>query len=170
MNSCAPIWGFEWPSRASSGDLRLLRGELAAHVVCALARLLAGSEQLTGGALSECFGAHCREQLVHFAQRLARLDPPVLAAKPLPVEEMCSSEFHAHTRAGKPPGRFAVEVLAASPSLRSACERASIPNAQAVPLPRVVSESRWNTRAASSPRELIARAVGRTGAWTREHD
>jgi hypothetical protein len=41
-------------------------------------------------------------------------------------------------------------VSAASLSLRSACERASIPSAQAVPLARVVSESRWSAWEASS--------------------
>ena len=93
MNSCAPISGFEWPSRASSGDLRLLRGELAACVGCALARRLAGGEQLARGALGERLGAHRREQLVRGAQRLARVDPPVLAAQPLAVEEMRAGEI-----------------------------------------------------------------------------
>jgi hypothetical protein len=52
--------------------------------------------------------------------------------------------------AAEPRDRVTVEPSAATPSLSSARERASIPSAQSVPLARVVSVSRPSASAASS--------------------
>ena len=111
MNSCAPISGFEWPSRASSSDLGLLRGELIACVCCAFAHRLAGGRQLAARTLGKSLGSHVAEHLVGAPQLLARIHPSVLAAQPLAVEQVGASELEADAGAAKPLDRLTVEVL-----------------------------------------------------------
>ena len=131
-NSSAPISGFVSPSRASRAMCCLLRRELVARVVAALAHLLAGGQQLVPGALGEAVRAHRQERLARDAQLLARVDPPALAAQPLAVEQARAGELHAHAGAAEALDRLAVERSASSPSLASARTRASIPSAQSL--------------------------------------
>src|SRR5262245_8911766 len=73
-----------------SGDLLLLRSQVVAHLVAALARLLARGDELAAGPLGERLHADGGEHVVGLAQLLARVDASALAAQPLPVEEVRS--------------------------------------------------------------------------------
>ena len=55
--------------------------------------LLAGGLKLLAGALGERLHADRRQHLVGRAQLVARVDPAVLAAQPLPVEQMSAREL-----------------------------------------------------------------------------
>ena len=59
------------------GDVLLLRRELVACLVEALAHLGAGGQQLVPGALGERVGAHGDERVVCAPQLFARVDAPV---------------------------------------------------------------------------------------------
>src|SRR5262245_35590173 len=63
-------------------DLRLLRGELRARVVCPLARRRAGREQLAGGTAGEAVGPGTDEKLVGGSQRNACVGAPIRPAEP----------------------------------------------------------------------------------------
>ena len=96
--SSAPISGLVRPSRASRAMCCLLRRELVARVVAALAHLLARGQQLVPGALGEAVRAHRQQRLARDAQLLARVDPPALAAQPLAVEQARAGELERATR------------------------------------------------------------------------
>jgi hypothetical protein len=65
----------------------LLRGELAVGVDVAFADLLPGGEELAARALGEGFGADRVEQVVGGVQLVAGVEPAVLPAEPLTVEQ-----------------------------------------------------------------------------------
>ena len=69
-------------------------------------------------------------------QLLARIDASALAPQPLAVEQMRTGELRTQPGAAQSIDRLAVEASAASPSLSSARDRASMPSAQSVPAAR----------------------------------
>src|SRR3954447_2900908 len=71
-----------------SGDLRLVRCERVARLDGAPRHGLTGGGQLPTGALGERPRADAVERLVRPAELLARVDPPLLAPQPLPVEQL----------------------------------------------------------------------------------
>src|SRR5919204_3665454 len=80
----ADLWVGE-PFASEPRDLFLLRRELIAGVVSALARLLARSQELVARAFGEPFRAHRGERVVREPQLLASVNPPILAPQPLAV-------------------------------------------------------------------------------------
>src|SRR3954454_15936020 len=92
-------------------DVRLLRRQLVARLVAALAHRLAGGQQLTACAFGEPVGAHRREHLVRRAQLRTRIAPAVLTAQPLAVEQMAARELGAEPPAAQPVNRFAIEAV-----------------------------------------------------------
>src|SRR3954454_24819367 len=79
-------------------DVLLLRGQVVAGVVAALADGLAGREQLVPGAFSERVRAAGVEYLVGAAQVLARVRAAALAAQPLSIEQVPARELEAQAR------------------------------------------------------------------------
>src|SRR5215218_9753443 len=99
------------PVAREPGDVLLLRGELVARVVAALAHLLAGGQQLVPGTLGESRCARRQEHVARDAQLLARIDAPALAAQPFPEEQTCACQLHAQARAGEAVDRLTVQAL-----------------------------------------------------------
>jgi hypothetical protein len=92
-------------------DVLLLRGELVAGNGLAFADLLAGGEQFPPRALGEGFGADRGEQVVGGVQLMTRVEPPVLATEPLPIEQPSSGQLGAQRRAAQPLDRLGVVIL-----------------------------------------------------------
>src|SRR4051812_8619365 len=63
-----------------TGDLHLLRSQLAARLDAALAQLSSGRDELTACALGKCLHADRREHVVGCMQLFACVDPPTLPA------------------------------------------------------------------------------------------
>src|ERR671911_207589 len=76
-----------------SGDLLLLWGELIRCLDGPLAHLLARRYQFAAGALGEGLHPDRDEHGVGGAQLLARVDPAILPAQPLPVEQTRAGEL-----------------------------------------------------------------------------
>src|SRR6266568_8041533 len=93
------------------GDLDLPGGELGWHTGRAFTYSLAGREQLARGSFGEAVSSHGGEHLVRGAQLLAGIDPPVLPAQPLPVEEVGAGERHPDAGAGEAVDPLAVLAL-----------------------------------------------------------
>ena len=156
-NSRAPISGFDSPSRASRAICRSCGGQIVARLDRPLAHRLAGRQQLTAGALGERLHADRRELVVRGAQLRTRVDPAILAAQPLAVEQVRAGELGPQPGAAQPLDRLAIQPLGGV-ARRSAAlgERASMPSAKSVPLGWVVSASRSSASRASS--DVAARA------------
>ena len=162
-NSRAPISGFDSPSRASSRDLPLLRGQIVARLDRPLAHLLARRQQLPARALGERLHPDRRELLVGGAELLARVDPATLAAQPLAVEQVRAGELGPQPGAAQPLDRLAIQALGGRRP------RSAAPGSA----PRCRAPSRCR-RAASSPpaarahraraRRLLPRAAASTSS------
>src|SRR4051794_24170378 len=74
-------------------DLPLLRGQIVATLDGPPPHLLAGGLKLLAGAVGERLHADRGHHLVRRAQLVARVDPAVLPAQPLPVEQMRAGEL-----------------------------------------------------------------------------
>ena len=111
--SRAPISGFESPSRASCAICRSCAVSSSRVSTRPLAHLLARRQQLAPGALGERLHADRGELVVGGAELRARVDPPVLAAQPLAVEQVRAGELRAQPRAAQPLDRLAVQALGA---------------------------------------------------------
>ena len=109
--SCAPISGFDRPSRASRAICRSCGGQLVARLGGPPAHPLARGQQLAPGTLGERLHADRHEQLVGRAQLCARVDAAILAAQPLPVEEMRACEVGPEPRAPQAVDGLAVQAL-----------------------------------------------------------
>src|ERR687898_3229940 len=94
-----------------AGDLLLLRRELVARLGGALANLLARGEQLMARSIREPLRAHGREHVVRAAQLVAGVDPPVLAAQPLAIQEVRARELRTQRGAAQPIDRLEIEAL-----------------------------------------------------------
>ena len=133
-NSWAPISGFVSPSRASramcsscgvsSSRVSARRLRTVSPVAWSSWRARSANPSTPISANSSCAARSC--------SRASTRRP--LAAQPLAVEQVRAGELAAHRACGRaarsPPGRAR---SAASPSLSSARDRASIPSAQSVP-------------------------------------
>ena len=140
MNSWAPISGFESPSRASRAICASWAVSSSLRLDRALAGGLAGGQQLARGALGERLGAHRGE---HARGRCAAARARRAAgARGAAIRRRADGRGRARRARGcgraarSPRGRAR---SAASPSLSSARERASMPSAQSVPLARAPS-------------------------------
>jgi NADP-dependent 3-hydroxy acid dehydrogenase YdfG len=103
--------GVGLPVAGARRDLRLLRGEVPVGLPGALAHGLAGGEQLAAGALREPVGPDRPQRSVCAAELLAGVDPAVLAAQPLPVEQVRAGQIDAGARPAQVPDRRLVQVL-----------------------------------------------------------
>jgi len=147
------------PVARHAGDLRLLGREDVARLRSAPGHGLAGGRELAAGALGERFSAHRGEHLVRRAQLLARVDPAVFAAQPLPVSgsscrtKPCSMRLISGIASGNPnPPATAVRV-----SPRGNSNSASgLPDASARIRSRTRSSSGPGTVASSSTRASSA--------------
>jgi hypothetical protein len=99
------------PVAGQAGDLRLLRGEDVPVLLRAPGNLLAGSRELLARALGKGPRADSGERVMRVSELLARIDAPVLAAQPLPVQELGAGEVDDATAAPEPLDRLAVEGL-----------------------------------------------------------
>src|SRR3954465_8283885 len=81
------------PIGGKQRDLPLLRGQIVPRLDDPPPHLLAGGLKLLAGALGERLHADRGEHLVGRAQLVARVDPAILAAQPLPVEQMSAGEL-----------------------------------------------------------------------------
>src|SRR5215469_18119940 len=93
-----------------SRDVLLLRCEVIASVVSALADGLTGREQFVSRALGEAVRTDRGERVMRGAQLLARIDSAAFAPQPFPVEQLPAGEFHA--QAGTSEQRDRVAVIA----------------------------------------------------------
>src|SRR5215210_9225028 len=94
-----------------SSDLPLLRGEVIARLDRTLAHLLASHLQLSACALGESLHADRRELVVRSTELDPRVDPAVLAAQPLPVEQMSPGELRTQPGSAQPLDRLAMQAL-----------------------------------------------------------
>src|SRR4051812_42501212 len=92
-------------------DVLLLRCELIAGVVSALADRLTGREQLVSRALGKPFSADRLEHVMRAAQLLARVGAAALAAQPLSVQQTPARELQAQARPSEALDRLAVLAL-----------------------------------------------------------
>ena len=99
------------PVAGHSRDLPLLRGQIVPRLDRSLADLLARRLKLVLRALGERFHPDREEQLVGRAQLLARVDTATLAAQPLAVEQMRTSELGTQPAAAQPLDRLLIQAL-----------------------------------------------------------
>src|SRR5262249_35154538 len=83
--------------RGEPRDLRLLRGEVGAGLVGALARRLAGTGQLAPCAFGEHRHADGAKHVVGRAELLPRIEPSALPSQPFAVDEMCTRKIRTGT-------------------------------------------------------------------------
>src|SRR5215211_6870945 len=88
-----PDLGVRQPIGGKQRDLSLLRSQIVASLDGPPPHLLAGGLKLLAGALGERLHADRGQHLVGGAQLVARVDPAVLAAQPLPVKQMSPGEL-----------------------------------------------------------------------------
>ncbi len=100
-----------------SRDVLLMRRELIARVLTALADRLAGGHQLAACALGETVCANRGQQVVRTAQLLARVNPTVCATQPLAERQSSTSQVRPHSTLAEPVDRLAVEVFGRLPIL-----------------------------------------------------
>src|SRR5262249_6443262 len=103
--------GIRVPLGRQARDLRLLRSEVSARLVGALACRLAGRLELAARALRERRGAHPIEEHVRRAQVFPGVATPVLAAQPLAVDEVRACKLRPHPRPADALDRLVVEQL-----------------------------------------------------------
>src|SRR5271169_1891005 len=79
-------------SRGQTGDLFLLGRQMLTGLDRALSSPFTSGPELDASALGKRFRAHRLEHVVSAAERSTGVDPPILAAQPFAVEEMCTGE------------------------------------------------------------------------------
>src|ERR1700758_4184605 len=92
-------------------DVGLLSGEVLPRLDDAFANVLAGREELALGAAGERLSSYGHEDLVRDSKLLACVHASALAAKPLAIEKMGSSELYARACLGKPVDGLPIQVL-----------------------------------------------------------
>ena len=92
MNSCAPISGFECPSRASRAICASC-GVSPSRVSAVRLRTVSPVASSSRSARSANASGPCDEQLVGGAQLLARVDAAALAPQPLAVDQVGAGEL-----------------------------------------------------------------------------
>src|SRR3954468_1942644 len=101
------------PIGGKQRDLPLLRGQIVASLDGPPTHLLAGGLKLVAGALGERLHADRGQHLVGRAQLFARVDTAVLAAQPLPVEQMSARELWTKRGPCQSLDRLAIQELGA---------------------------------------------------------
>src|SRR4051794_4171919 len=101
------------PIGSKQRDLPLLRGQLVAGLDGPPPHLLAGGLKLPPGSLGQRLHADRGQHLVGRAQLVARIDPAVLPAQPLPVEQMSAGELGTKRGPCQPLDGFAMQTLGA---------------------------------------------------------
>jgi hypothetical protein len=122
-------------------DLRLLWGQPVARLDGALARRLAGRQQLACRARGERRGADRDEGLVRCAQLGPRLQPAAAPAEPFPVEEPGAGVLGADPRPAETFDRLAVEGVGGIGLADQRARPRLDAEAQSVPLTVVPSSS-----------------------------
>src|SRR5690242_16571866 len=82
-----------------TGNLLFLCGQLVACLVASLAHLLTRCQELSFGALRECFHSDRGEHLVSCAELLPGVDATILATQPLAVVQVRSGKLDADASA-----------------------------------------------------------------------
>ena len=103
------------PIAGEPRDLPLLGGQIVARVDRPLAHLLARRLKLLTRALGERLHPDRGQHLVGRAQLLARVDPAILAAQPLAVEEVRAGELRTEPGAPQPLDRLAIQLVGGRP-------------------------------------------------------
>ena len=103
------------PVAGEPGDLPLLGGQIVARFDRPLAHLLARGLKLLTGALGERLHPDRGQHLVGRAQLLARVDPAILAAQPLAVEQMRAGDLRTEPGTPQPLDRLAVQLVGGRP-------------------------------------------------------
>ena len=149
--SRAPISGFDKPSAASRAICRSCAVRSSRVSTRPPAHLLAGRLKLLAGALGERLHPDRGQHLVGRAQLVARVDPAILAAQPLPVEQMSAGELGTKPGPG-PVARSPRDAGArrSHPRSTSARQRAWIPRPQSVLQDAVAAITRSSASAATS--------------------
>jgi hypothetical protein len=68
-------------------------------------------QQLAASALGECVGADRVEVVVREPELFARVDPPILAAQPLPVQQASAGKMNRHPPPSEALDRLAIQVV-----------------------------------------------------------
>ena len=111
MNSCAPISGFERPSRARRA-IWASWGVSTARVSSLRVRAVSPVARSSRWARSaNACSSGLAEHLVGGSKLLAGVDAPVLATQPLAVHEVCAGEMDGDTSALESFDRLAVQGL-----------------------------------------------------------
>src|SRR5829696_1287475 len=92
-------------------DLSLLRGQVVARLDRTLAHLLAGHLKLSACAIGESLHPDRRELVVGGTELDTRIDPAILAAQPLPVEQMSPGELRTPPGPSQSLDRLAIQAL-----------------------------------------------------------
>src|SRR6266516_2627905 len=103
------------PIAGQPRDLPLLGGQIVARFDRPLAYLLARRLKLLTCALGECLHPDRGQDLVGRAELPARIDPAILAAQPLAVEEVRAGEFRTEPGAPQPLDRLAIQLVSGRP-------------------------------------------------------
>ena len=103
------------PIAGQPGDLPLLGGQIVARFDGPLAYLLARRLKLIPCALGERLHPDRGQDLVGRAQLLARLDPAILAAQPLTVQEMCAGDLGPEPGALQPLDGLTIQFIGVRP-------------------------------------------------------
>jgi hypothetical protein len=90
------------------GDLLLLRSQVGAGVIAALARLFAGCLELSPRAFGEGLGAHGGERVQRGPKLVAGIDPPLLPAQPFAVDQAGAGQVGRHPGLAQQLDRLAV--------------------------------------------------------------
>ena len=110
-NSVEPMLGVRAAFGCELRDLALVTREVVARLDGPLARGGPGGQQLALRALGETVEAQLGQHPVRDAQVFACVDPPALAAQPLPVEQVRSRQRHREAGAFESGDRLAVERI-----------------------------------------------------------
>src|SRR5215472_16965324 len=92
-------------------DLALLTCEVIACLGALLAHLLSSRREFDPSALGERFNTHRGEPLVCHAELSPRVDPTILASKPLAVQQMSPGCGDADASPLEPFDRLAIECV-----------------------------------------------------------
>src|SRR3954452_7917734 len=92
-------------------DLSLLRGQVVARLALTPARLLASRLKLSACAIGESLHTDRPELVVGGTELDTRVDTAILAAQPLPVEQMSPGELRTQPGAAQPLDRLAMQAI-----------------------------------------------------------
>ena len=99
------------PVGRQARNLSLLSRQIIARLDTPPPRVLTRRPQLDPSTLSERLHPKPRKQLMSVLQLLARVQPPVSATQPLPIDQMSARELHPHTRSAQAAHRLAIKPL-----------------------------------------------------------